>query len=341
MNTMETLVRTLDPHAPDPDILAEAAILLRRGELVAFPTETVYGLGANALDPVAIQRIYTAKGRPATNPLIVHAPDVPSLREVTAEWGERAERLAEQFMPGPLTLVLPRHPRLPAIVTAGGPNVAVRIPAHPAAQALLRAAGLPIAAPSANRSTEISPTRAEHVLKSLGGRIPLILDGGATTGGLESTVLDLTTDPPRLLRPGLINPSEMEAIIGKIALPDRTNTDEQKPMASPGQMARHYAPQTPLELVENDGADRVETLRDSGSRVGWVTCGAPQHVPNGITPVVLSAEPSGYATALYATLHTLDETGLDVLLVQMPPDTLAWLAIRDRLRRAATPEQTE
>lgn len=341
MYTMETLVRTLDPDAPDPEILAEAAILLRRGELVAFPTETVYGLGANALDPVAIQRIYTAKGRPATNPLIVHAPDIPSLREITAEWGERAERLAAQFMPGPLTLVLPRHPRLPASVTAGGPNVAVRIPAHPAAQVLLRTAGLPVAAPSANRSTEISPTRAEHVLKSLGGRIPLILNGGATAGGLESTVLDLTTDPPRLLRPGLIPPSEIEAIIGNIALPDKSNANEKQPMASPGQMARHYAPRTLLELVENDGADRAEALRDSGRRVGWVTCGEPEHVPNGMTPVVLPAEPSGYAATLYATLHILDEAGLDVLLVQMPPDTLAWLAVRDRLRRAATPEQTE
>ena len=176
--------------------------MLRRGGLVAFPTETVYGLGANALDAEAVRHIFAAKGRPATNPVIVHVAEIARVREVVADWPPLAERLAGRFWPGPLTLVLPRHPALPALVTAGGPTVAVRVPLHPVALALLRAAVVPVAAPSANRSTRLSPTRAEHVLAGLAGRIDLLLDGGPASGGLESTVLDVTTVPPRLLRRG-------------------------------------------------------------------------------------------------------------------------------------------
>ena len=200
--------------------------MLRGGGLAAFPTETVYGLGANALDAAAVARIFAAKGRPANNPLIVHLADAAQVREIAADWPESASRLAERFWPGPLTLVLPRRDIVPDIVTARGPTVAVRVPAHPVAQALLRAAALPLAAPSANRSTELSPTRAEHVLRGLEGRIDLLLDGGPTAGGIESTVLDVTIMPPRLLRPGLIGVAQLEAVIGPLmrVLPRRSGS---------------------------------------------------------------------------------------------------------------------
>src|SRR5437660_12869477 len=178
----------------EPAAIAEAAAVLRRGGLVAFPTETVYGLGGNALDPAAVARIFAAKGRPATNPVIVHVADAAGVPLVAAAWPDPAARLAARFWPGPLTLVLPRRPEVPDVVTAAGPTVAVRVPAHPVARALLRAAGVPVAAPSANRSSELSPTTAEHVLRGLGGRIDLILDAGPCPGGIESTVLDLTSD---------------------------------------------------------------------------------------------------------------------------------------------------
>src|SRR5579864_4916197 len=196
---MPCTVLTVDPQAPDAAAIAEAAALLRAGGLVAFPTETVYGLAANALSADAVSRIFAAKGRPAGNPVIVHVADAAGARALVDDWPAAAERLAERFWPGPLTLVLPRSRQVPDLVTAGGSTVGVRVPAHPVALALLHACGLPLAAPSANRSTRLSPTRAAHVLGDLGDRIDLLLDGGATPGGLESTVLDLTAAPPRLL----------------------------------------------------------------------------------------------------------------------------------------------
>src|SRR5690348_13744143 len=213
---MKTAIFPLDPSSANLEAIAEAARILRAGGLVAFPTETVYGLGANALDASAVARIFAAKGRPANNPLIIHIADASDVRKVVADWPESAGRLAERFWPGPLTLVLPRCDAVPDAVTAGGPTVAVRVPAHPVAQALVRAAGVPIAAPSANRSMELSPTRAEHVLRGLDGRIDVLLDGGPTAGGIESTVLDLTATPPRLLRPGLIGVAELEAVLGRV-----------------------------------------------------------------------------------------------------------------------------
>src|SRR5262249_34135404 len=184
---MGTILCAVDPHSPNAEAITGAARLLRAGGLVAFPTETVYGLGANALDASAVARIFAAKGRPANNPLIVHVAEADEARQVAADWPEAAARLAERFWPGPLTLVLPKRAIVPDAVTANGPTLAVRVPAHPVAQALLRAAGVPVAAPSANRSTELSPTRAEHVLRGLDGRIDVLLDGGPTAGGIEST----------------------------------------------------------------------------------------------------------------------------------------------------------
>jgi L-threonylcarbamoyladenylate synthase len=337
---VETEVVRVHPQKPDETVMTRAAAVLRGGGLVAFPTETVYGLGANALDAEAVARIFAAKGRPAHNPLIVHVPDVAAARELVTEWPETAERLAELFWPGPLTLVLPRREVIPDIVTAGGPTVAVRVPAHPVALALLRASGVPIAAPSANRSLRLSPTRAEHVRRGLSGRIAMILDGGPTTGGLESTVLDLTATPPRLLRPGLVTPAEIEAIIGPIARPS-AQPPTATALPSPGMMARHYAPRAPLELAEDDGEPRVAELLAQGVKVGWIALGATAGIrAPGLETIALPPEPAAYAAQLYAALHALDDAGVERIVVALPPDTEAWLAVRDRLRRAATPEET-
>src|SRR5436190_1865041 len=242
---MGTAILSVDPADPDPAAIRRAADLIRAGRLVAFPTETVYGLGANALDAAAVGRVFEAKGRPATNPVIVHVADADRVRDVAAAWPEAAARLAARFWPGPLTVVVPRRAEVPDVVTAGGPTVAVRCPAHAVARALIREADVPVAAPSANRSTELSPTRAEHVLKGLDGRIDLVLDGGPCPGGIESTVVDVTGGAVRLLRPGLVTVPMLEEVVGRV----ETGTTSTGVARSPGQMARHYRPRTPLVLV--------------------------------------------------------------------------------------------
>ena len=326
----------------DPDSLARAVEILRAGGLVAFPTETVYGLGANALDADAVARIFAAKGRPATNPVIVHVATVEQVAAI-ADWSEDADRLAAAFWPGPLTLVLPRRGGVPDVVTAGGPTVAVRIPAHPVALRLLAMLGLPVAAPSANRSNRLSPTTAEHVYADLNGRIDLILDGGPTTGGIESTVVDVTSRPARLLRPGLIDPGAIEGIIGRPveqasrllseSQAGRLSYEANAPLPSPGLLPRHYAPRTPLECVEGDGLPRTRELRATGLRVALVT---RRHHPQDVYILTMPADPAGYAARLYAALHQLDAEGFDRLIVELPPDEDAWLAVRDRLRRASS-----
>jgi L-threonylcarbamoyladenylate synthase len=326
--TLSTTLWRVDPADPDPALIGRAAQILRGGGLVAFPTETVYGLGANALNESAVRKIFAAKGRPSTNPLIVHVADGEQVGDVAAQWPATAAQLAQAFWPGPLTLVLPKQPRVPDIVTAGGPTVAVRCPNHPVARALLRQAGVPIAAPSANRSTELSPTRAEHVLKSLNGRIDAVLDGGPCPGGIESTVVDVTGEVVQLLRPGLITLPMLEALVGRVAQ-GRTGDTVAR---SPGQMAKHYCPRTPLLLANNaDHADRIAwEFRQHGLRV----------IILGYDPVfeapVLPNDPIAYAAALYDTLHQLDEQGYDRIVVVLPPDKPEWAAVRDRLMRAAT-----
>ena len=332
---MSTLVLPVpDLAGPGQENVRRAARALRAGRLVAFPTETVYGLGANALDAAAVGRIFEAKGRPANNPLIVHIPEAAVVRRVAATWPESAARLARRFWPGPLTLVLPKQHGVPHAVTAGGPTVAVRVPANAVALALLREVGTPLAAPSANPSSELSPTRAEHVFRGLAGRVDMILDGGPTTGGIESTVLDLTTSPPRLLRPGLISPSEIEAEIGPINRVARTSAAKDTPLPSPGTLPKHYAPRTKLYCVESSGRERVVELTNAGRRVGWIPFGAAAAVP-GIVVVQLPMEAAGYAARLYGALHELDHAGLDAIVVELPPTTDEWLAVRDRLRRGA------
>lgn len=334
-----TEVLAIDPARPDPTIIARAAEILRSGGLVAFPTETVYGLGANALNATAVQGIFAAKGRPANNPLIVHVVDAAQARELASQWPQSAQQLAARFWPGPLSLVLPKRDMVPAIVTAGAATVALRVPAHPVAVALIRAAGVPIAAPSANRSNQVSPTRAEHVHKGLAGRIDLLLDGGPTSGGLESTVIDLSTAPCRLLRPGLVTRGEIEAVIGPLSQPlHATHEDSPAAMPSPGMLSRHYAPRAGLECVAGSGAARVLQLVQQGQRVGWLTSSEVAVPPGDIVLIELPNEPAGYSQQLYAALHALDDAGVDRIVVEMPPAGDAWTAVLDRLRRAARTE---
>ena len=325
------LVR-IDSEHPDPAIIARAAELLRTGRLVAFPTETVYGLGANALDAAAVARIYAAKGRPQYNPLIVHVAEIAQVSSVASGWNDNAERLAREFWPGPLTLVFPKTNAVPDSVTAGLPTVAVRVPAHPVAHALLSAAGIPVAAPSANRSTQLSPTSGEHVLQSLGDAVDCILDAGRTPVGIESTVVDLTTAVPTLLRPGSITVEELTRVVGRV---DRqADPTGESARRAPGMLDKHYAPRAKVLLVDaQDVGVRVEHERANGLRVGAVVVHAS--VERSPEIVVMPADPAKYAAALYASLHALDEAGCDIVVVETLPETNAWLAVRDRLSRAA------
>lgn len=330
-------MRSIDPTRPDPATIAEAAAIIRSGGLVALPTETVYGLGADALRPAAVAEIFAVKRRPARNPVIVHVASQEQGQELTTDWPAFAALLASAFWPGPLTLVLPRGPQIPDVVTAGGPTVALRWPAHPVAEALIRAAGTPIAAPSANRSTELSPTTAAHVHRSLGADVDLILDAGPTLGGLESTVIDLSSPSPRLLRPGLLAISDIERVIGPVerqVTPARI--DEVLP--APGMLSRHYAPRTPLECFETgDEAElRLGSLVAQAQRVAWVGFDPPNAPLSPKVTVRLPRDVAGYSAQLYATLHRLDELLLDRILLVLPPDSEDWLAVRDRLRRAST-----
>ncbi len=263
-NPRHTTVRQVSSQQPAADVIAEAAAILRRGGLVAFPTETVYGLGANALDAAAVESIFIAKGRPSHNPVIVHVADAAAARQLGSHWPNQAALLAEKFWPGSLTLIVPKQSSISNTVTAGGPTIGLRVPAHPVALSLLRAAQIPIAAPSANRSAEISPTIASHVLQGLNGRIDMLLDGGPTPGGLESTVLDLTVDPPCVLRPGLVTIDQLQAVIGHVAITDRAATQSSKqPLRSPGMLARHYAPKAKLICVTENSGHTVQELLKS------------------------------------------------------------------------------
>ena len=334
---METVVLKLDPVSPEAEAIRHAADVIRDGGLVAFPTETVYGLGANALSAEAVAHIFVAKGRPATNPLIVHIADVSEVLNVASGWPETAAKLAARFWPGPLTLVVPKRDCVSDIVTANGPTVALRCPNHPVAHALIHAACVPLAAPSANRSTELSPTRAEHVLKSLNGRIDIVLDGGPCSGGIESTVVDVTGLHPRVLRPGLITVPMLEEVCGPIEVAHRAESIAR----SPGQMAKHYSPRTEVSLCDGwyDLEDAIEwTIILTKRRVGVVEYG---QVPSADTTNdwlvwrSLPVEPSAYAARLYDTLHELDQLDLARILIEMPPDTPEWAAVRDRLSCAA------
>lgn len=328
---------SVDPVAPDAVTIDHAATILRAGGLVAFPTETVYGLGAHALDREAVERIYAAKGRPAYNPLIVHVASEEAARALAAEWPASASRVARAFWPGPVTVVVRKRPIVPDSVTAGLDSVALRVPAHPVALALIHAAGIPIAAPSANRSMELSPTTARHVAESLGERVDLVLDGGETTVGIESTVLDLRGERPAILRPGVIGPRELEPIIGELSRPEEKHGET--PRASPGQLDRHYAPRARVALFAAEDAPRTDAearvLTAHGVTVGAMLIDA--ELPGATVQVRLPRDAIRYAHRLYATLHELDHAGCEVVFVEDVPNDDSWMGVADRLERASRP----
>jgi L-threonylcarbamoyladenylate synthase len=305
--------------------IRRAAELIRQGRLVAFPTETVYGLGANALDATAVGRIFQAKGRPSTSPLIVHVDSVKMARGLVRNWPDEAEILARRFWPGPLTLVLHKLALVPDVVTAGLSTVGIRMPAHAIALALIREAGVPIAAPSANRFSELSPVTAAHVRAALGDRVDCILDGGPAVVGIESTVLTLATSPPRLLRPGGVSRADIEALIGPVELVAHVESGESVPHQSPGMHRRHYSPVTPLILVA-----KGELLPEGRGVYLW------RERPAGTEKAIeMPGDPAGYAAVLYNTLHREDVAGWDWIAVEEPPGTPEWAAVADRLWRAA------
>ena len=338
--------------SPEPAVIAAAALVLARGGLVAFPTETVYGLGARGLHEADVRRIFAAKERPTGHPLILHVDGEAMARTLTTSWSELASRLTLAFWPGPLTLVVARAPHVPDVVSGGLHSVGVRAPQHPVALALIRAVGEPLAAPSANAHTHVSPTTAAHVVRSLGGRVDLVLDAGPCAHGIESTVVDIVNEPPRVLRAGAAGLEAIRAIAPDIVYEAISLTGDAA-RASPGLAAKHYAPRTRVVLVDA-GVAVLSALRGLAStsspasparRLGAIVWSEAARSEleaavsaGGIsltTVTVLPAEASAYAQAIFAALHDADETGLDALVIERVPDAPGWWAVADRLRRAA------
>jgi len=310
---------------------------LRAGEVVALPTETVYGLAANALNADAVAKIYEAKGRPAHNPIIVHVAGVEMARRCVARWPAVAGTLARAFWPGPLTLVLPKSAAIPGIVTADGPTVGVRWPNHPFIQAVIRECGFPLAAPSANLSNQVSPTNAEHVRKQLGGRLRLIVDGGQSQVGIESTVLDLTVEPPHVLRPGMIHAGTLAAVVGETRNAGRGTRNA--PLRSPGQLRKHYAPRARLLVLSwRDATDLKSQILNLKLAPTAAHVVAHTRIPSGEGFAEVSVMPhdaEAFGRALYAELHRCDEAGATLIVVEAPPSSPEWRGIADRLNRAA------
>ena len=331
----------------DQSELGRAVALLQAGELVAFPTETVYGLGADAANPAAVAKIFAAKGRPADHPLIVHLPGAGHLDRWARDIPAAAWELAEAFWPGPLTLILKRAPGVPDAVTGGQDTVGVRVPAHPLALDLLRAyarAGggnngmCGIAAPSANRFGRISPTEAAHVREELGDSVALVLDGGPCQVGIESTIIDLSREAPflpRLLRPGHVTPAQIATVLGILPELAAPHADSNTPRVS-GSLDAHYAPTTPMRLIAPERLlDFMNAIRHSGSRCGVLCHSQPPHAGMPHAWRMLPADPEGYARGLYGALRELDQAGIDLIVVEDIPPTAVWQAVADRLRRAA------
>jgi L-threonylcarbamoyladenylate synthase len=341
MALFNTRVVVLDPVAPDPAAIAEAAALIQAGQLVAFPTETVYGLGADGLNPAALAQIYAAKGRPSDNPLILHLASHEQLPLVASDVPAVAHRLIRAFWPGPLTLVLPKTASVPDIATGGLATVAVRMPAHPVAHALISASETPLAAPSANRSGRPSPTAASHVFDDLNGFVALILDGGPTAIGLESTVLDVTCVPPILLRPGGIPQDAIEAVIG----PFRQTANASLHRRSPGTRYRHYSPRARVLLVKAASPEVLQKeIAAALSRQQRVGCLLHRlelaEAPSGVIVRRISGCIADYARALFAALRHLDARGVDLIIVEGVAEEGLGVAVMDRLRRAALPPES-
>jgi len=321
---IETRVYALDPQQPDPDVIAQAAAVIRAGGLVAFPTETVYGLGAHALNERAVAQIFEVKGRPTFDPLIVHVADRAGAEALVTEWPAPARVLADHFWPGPLTLVLPKRAEVPDLVTAGEPTVAVRVPSHPLALELLRAARVPVAAPSANLFGRISPTTAAHVEEQLGGAVKWILDGGPTTVGVESTIVAFPDGRPVLLRPGGVPLEVIEGLIGPVETPG----PEVRATMAPGQLPQHYAPRTPLYILPRRPPPGVGPI----GRLALIPPADPGDVLEILSPTGDLAEA---AARLFAAMRRLDQAGVAAIVADPVPAIGLGRAIMDRLRRAA------
>ncbi|NGO37802.1 threonylcarbamoyl-AMP synthase [Limisphaera ngatamarikiensis] len=334
----QTLILSADTPERLEEAVRAAAELLRAGNVVALPTETVYGLAANALNPAAVRKIYEIKGRPPSNPLIVHVASLEMARRCAGAWPPAAEALARAFWPGPLTLVLPKTDIIPPEVTAGRPTVALRWPDHALIQAVIRTCGFPLAAPSANLANRVSPTEAGHVAAQLGGRIPLIVDGGPCTVGIESTVLDLTVSPPCILRPGMIHADALAAVLNTPVTRLRSAPDPHAPQASPGLFPKHYAPAAPLLVLRwHNTDDLCRKLRTRGFDPARAHVLAHSRVPDPARVAevrLLPHEPGAYARALYAAWHRCDQSGAQLIVMEAVPDDPAWAGIADRLQRA-------
>ena len=324
-----------------PDDIERAAAILSRGGLVAFATETVYGLGADATNASAVERIFLAKGRPKGNPLIVHVPDALAARRYAAQWPAAAAALAKRFWPGPLTIVVAAAPNIVPAVTAGLATVGLRAPDHPVAQSLLRRFNGPVAAPSANRSTRISPTTAEHVRQELVGRVDMILDGGPCRVGIESTVISVAGERPTILRPGQIDRASIESVIGPV-LENATVVKESEATTSPGQHAIHYAPISQCIRFETDERANVMARFLAGSETGSAMIAISNDLigmaaSTGVKAHAMAQEANCYARDLYAALRAADESRPARIWIEMPPDVAQWRAVRDRLTRASRP----
>jgi L-threonylcarbamoyladenylate synthase len=330
-----TRVLKLDAEHPQPEAIEQAASIIRSGGLVAFPTETVYGLGADAMNERAIRRIFEAKGRPADNPLIIHIYDRAMVDVVATDLSAKAEALIAAFWPGPLTLVLKRRPEVAESVSAGLATVAVRMPHSPIALELIRQAERPIAAPSANLSGRPSPTTAAHVASDLEGRVDLILDGGRTNIGIESTVLDMTSDPPVILRPGWVTHEQLTETIGRVDL--AANNEALK--RSPGTLHRHYSPRARVILVENKPPESVkqlcEHLLQEGS-VGFIGHTRVEIDDPRFSAILLENAADDYARSIYSALRELDQWGATAIVVEGISEEGEGAAVMDRLRRAAS-----
>jgi len=326
----------MKPVIADADAIAHAADLLRQGRLVAFPTETVYGLGADAKNPVAVAAIFKAKGRPADHPLIVHIADIDSLGDWASTVPEAALKLANRFWPGPLAMILNKQPEVPPAVTGGQPTVGLRIPDHAVALALLKSFGGGVAAPSANRFCRISPTQAIHVSEELGDSVDMILDGGACQVGVESTIIDLSGSRPRLLRPGHITAQEIEAVLQtELILPAANAVAIPAGIRAPGMMEVHYAPTTPaIRCPAEQLQEMLTALIGNGKRIGLLSYQLDIAQTSQVRVLRLPEQAGDYAQRLYAALRELDSLQMDLILVEQPPQTEPWRAVNDRLKKA-------
>lgn len=321
------------------EAITEAVSALRRGEVIGLPTETVYGLAGDARNPEALQRIFATKGRPADHPLIVHLADAKQLSDWAIDVPVAAMQLAQAFWPGPMTLILKRQAAVSDLVTGGQDTVGLRVPSHPWAQAVLQAFGGGLAAPSANRFGHVSPTTAQHVRDEFGDAVPVVLDAGPCQVGIESTIIDLSAGTPRILRPGLISAEQIEAVLHAAPeTPGARQPSASTPRVS-GSLASHYAPRTTAELVRRHRLDaRYRELERDDETVRVLSIGP---LPAGLEGLALPNTPDEYARHMYAALRMLDQEGADRILIESPPELASWIAVHDRLQRAASARDPE